>query len=79
MTDEILLVEDVAKILGSTRSTIQERCARGLIPNRRMPGSRRLLIVRPDLDAWLAGAELETIHLGGNGRIVRPVGKKRAA
>jgi excisionase family DNA binding protein len=77
--DEILLVEDVAKLLGSSRSSIQERCARGLIPNRRMSGSRRLLISRAHLSAWLDGAELETVRLAGGGRIVRPIAAKRAA
>jgi excisionase family DNA binding protein len=79
MADEILLVEDVAKLLSSSRSSIQERCARGLIPNRRMPGSRRLLISRADLDAWLDGAELETIALAAGGRVVRPIAKASPA
>ncbi len=77
--EELLLVEDVAKLLGASRSSIQERCAKGLIPHRRMPGSRRLLIPRADFEAWLAGAELVTIRLAHGGRLVRPVAAKPAA
>lgn len=70
--DELLVVEDVAAMLGWAISTVQEKCVRGLIPNRRLPGTRRCLIPRSDLQAWLDGAELETVRLARGGRICRP-------
>ena len=76
---ELLHVEDVAELLGESVATIQEKCARGILPNRRMPGMRRILIPRADFDAWQDGAELETISLARGGRVVRPVATKRAA
>lgn len=70
--NEILLTEDIAEILGWSRATVQEKMARGLLPHRRLPGTRRCLTPRADLEAWLDGAELEVIPLAGGGRIVRP-------
>lgn len=75
--NDFLLSEDVAELLGAARSTVQEWCRLGRIPNRRMPGQRRCIIPRRDFDAWLEGTELETIKLAGGGRIVRPVATKR--
>lgn len=77
--NDLLHVEDVAKLLGASRSSVQERAARGLIPNRRLPKTRRIIFVRDDLDAWLSGAELETIPLACGGRVVRPIAAKKAA
>lgn len=72
MSDEFLLSEDVAALLGLSRSTVQEHLWRCLIPHRKMPYTRRCLIPRRDFDAWMEGAELETQLLAGGGRIVRP-------
>lgn len=72
MSEEFLLSENVAELLGLSRSTIQEQLRRGLIPHRKMPYTRRCLIPRRDFEAWLDGAELETQLLAGGGRIVRP-------
>ena len=72
MSDEFLLSEDVAELLGLSRSTVQEHLWRCLIPHRKMPYTRRCLIPRRDFDAWMDGAELETQLLPGGGRIVRP-------
>lgn len=72
MSDEFLLSEDVAELLGLSRSTVQEHLWRCLIPHRKMPYTRRCLIPRRDFDAWMEGAELETQLLAGGGRIVRP-------
>lgn len=69
---DLLLVEDVAALLHLSPKTVQEKAVRGLIPNRRMPGTRRCLFPRGDVEAWLAGAELETLKLAHDGRIVRP-------
>jgi excisionase family DNA binding protein len=57
--DEFLLSEDVASRLGLSRSTVQEWMWRGLLPHRKLPGTRRCLVTRADFEAWLAGAELE--------------------
>jgi excisionase family DNA binding protein len=72
MNDDFLRSEEVAELFGLSRSTIQEYLLRCLIPHRKMPFTRRCLIPRTDLDAWLDGAELETQFLAGGGRIVRP-------
>jgi excisionase family DNA binding protein len=72
MSEEFLLSEDVADLLGLSRSTIQEQLSRCLIPHRKMPYTRRCLIPRRDFDSWLNGAELETQILAGGGRIVKP-------
>jgi excisionase family DNA binding protein len=70
--EEFLLSEDVAELLGVSRSTVQEWLGRCRIPHRKMPFTRRCIIVRADFEAWLDGAELETVRLAGGGRIVRP-------
>lgn len=79
MTDDFMLSEDVAELLGLSRSTIQEYLSRCLIPHRKMPFTRRCIIPRADFDAWMDGAELETQLLAGGGRIVRPKKLRRAA
>jgi len=79
MSDEFMLSEDVARVLGLSRSTIQEQLSRCLIPHRKMPFTRRCLIPRRDFHAWLDGAELETQHLAGGGRIVKPKTLRKAA
>ena len=76
--DDLLLTEDLAKLLGLSRYTVGDQLRRGLIPHRRMPGTRRCIIPRRDFEAWLDGAELETVRLAGGGRIVRPIMKKAA-
>jgi excisionase family DNA binding protein len=69
---DFLLSEDVAQLLGVSRSTVQEWLGRGRVPHRKMPFTRRCIIPRADFEAWLDGAELETTMLAGGGRIVRP-------
>lgn len=78
-TDDFMLSEDVADVLGVSRSTVQEWLGQGRIPHRKMPGTRRCLVPVKDFQAWLDGAELEMIPLAAGGRIVRPVAKRRAA
>lgn len=48
MNDEFLLSEDIAELLGLSRTTIEEQLWRGLIPHRKMPYTRRCLIPRRD-------------------------------
>ncbi|EKD63026.1 MAG: hypothetical protein ACD_51C00361G0008 [uncultured bacterium] len=50
MEDENLTVEQVAEILKVSRQTIWIRCKRGQLPAFKLPGSRRWLISRKDLD-----------------------------
>jgi excisionase family DNA binding protein len=69
---EFLLSEDVAELLGVSRSTVQEWLGRCRIPHRKLPFTRRCIIVRADFEAWLDGCELETTRLAGGGRIVKP-------
>lgn len=76
--DEILKTEDVAETLGLSRGTVQEQMARGLIPHRRLPGTRRCIVPLSDFRAWLDGAELETVRLANGGRIVRPIANRAA-
>ena len=74
-----MLSEEVAQLLGLSRSTIQEQLSRNLIPHRKMPFTRRCLIPRADFQAWLDGAELETHYLAGGGRIVKPKDVRKRA
>lgn len=50
MEDENLTVEQVAEILKTSRQTIWIRCKRGQLPAFKLPGSRRWLIARKDLE-----------------------------
>lgn len=70
--NDFLLSEDVAELLGVSRSTVQEWLGRHLIPHRRLPGTRRCIIPRADFEQWLEGCELEATPLASGGRIVRP-------
>jgi predicted DNA-binding transcriptional regulator AlpA len=54
----LLVVEDLAAILGRAVSSIRSdasRCPHSLPPLIRIPGARRLLWRRQDVEAWLAG------------------------
>jgi excisionase family DNA binding protein len=48
-----MLSEDVAALLGVSRSTVEVQLSRCLIPHRKTPGTRRCIIPRRDFDAWL--------------------------
>jgi len=52
-TDDILTVEQVAKILALHPRTVRNKIERGIIPAHRLPDSRRLYIRRSDLLAAL--------------------------
>jgi excisionase family DNA binding protein len=73
---DLVLGEELARELGIAPSTLREWARRGLVPNRKMPHTRRVLFSRADVEAWLAGAELETKLLAGDGRLVAPKGKR---
>jgi predicted DNA-binding transcriptional regulator AlpA len=54
----LLVVEDLAAILGRAVSSIRSdasRCPHSLPPLVRIPGARRLLWRKQDVEAWLAG------------------------
>jgi excisionase family DNA binding protein len=67
-----LTVPEVAERLRCSQRTVWERTRLGLIPHRRLPGSRRCLFREDELEAWIDGAELEHITTSDGGRIVRP-------
>lgn len=74
--DGLLSVEEVADLLGIARSTVAERARRGDLPHIKLPRARRLMFPRADLEAYLAGAKLETRHLEGGGRLVTPAKRR---
>jgi excisionase family DNA binding protein len=69
-----LLVEDVAELLGMSKDTVYRLTARDAIPCRRIRGTRRILFVPDELDAWINGAELVVERAAHGGVVVRPVG-----
>jgi excisionase family DNA binding protein len=68
-----LITPEVAGRLRCSVRTVNELTRLGPIPHRRLPGSRRCLFREEELEAWEAGAILETIELKPSGRVVRPV------
>jgi hypothetical protein len=75
----VLTVSDVVERYGGLWSpwTVRDLARRGLMPHRVAPGTRPLQFPEAWLDAWDAGAELETVKVRGPrgvspGRIVRP-------
>jgi hypothetical protein len=70
-----LLAVDVAERWHCSIRTVHERTRLREVPHRVLPGSRRVLFVAADLDAWEAGAPLEAVELPRGGRVVRPRGK----
>lgn len=67
-----LLAEDVVERLRASLRTVHELARLREIPHRRLPGTRRLLFLETELEAWEAGAELEVVELPRGGRVVRP-------
>lgn len=74
MSSRYLTVEQAAdEYPFYSRRTFQALAAQRRLPHRRHPGSRRIVIVRAELEAYLddPGLELEVVELDG-GRIVKP-------
>ena len=72
----LLVVEDLAAILGRAVSSIRSdasRCPQSLPPMIRIPGARRLLWRRQDVETWLAGLVVQTTPLSP----APPSGKRR--
>jgi excisionase family DNA binding protein len=72
-TTPFLITSEVAARLRCSVRTVHELTRLGLIPHRRLPGSRRCLFRIDELEAWEDGARIETIDLGAAARVVRPV------
>jgi excisionase family DNA binding protein len=68
-----LITEDVAVRLRMSKRSVHERTRNGMIPHRRLPGTRRCLFREDELEAWLDGAALETVESPSGGRVVRPL------
>ena len=64
-----LITPEVAVRLRCSVRTVHELTRLGLILHRRLPGSRRCLFGKEELEAWEAGAILETIELEPSGRL----------
>jgi len=72
-TTHFPITPEVAARLRCSVRTVHELTRLGLIPHRRLPGSRRCLFREDELQAWEDGAELEIVDVGGSGRLVRPI------
>jgi excisionase family DNA binding protein len=68
-----LTTEDVAGRFGVSVRKVRELTRHNQIPHRVLPFGRRILFEPDWLEQWQDGAELETVPLAGNGRIVRPI------
>jgi predicted DNA-binding transcriptional regulator AlpA len=66
-------VEAVAERYGWSAWTVYDRARRGLLPHRKPIGTRKLLFLEHELDAWDDGAQLEVQELADGGRVVRPL------
>jgi Helix-turn-helix domain len=66
-----LVSAEVADQLHWSVRKVQDMSRRGLIPYVRIGGTRPYLHDPDQLDAWLAGAELEIVDLPRGGRLVR--------
>jgi excisionase family DNA binding protein len=67
-----LVHEEAAELLRVSPRTLAELVARRAIPHRRISGSRRILYVPSELQAFVDGCDLEVLELAGSGRVVRP-------
>ena len=52
--DRLLRLKEVTCILGLSRSTIYDLCARGLFPDRVILGRRAVAWWASEIDAWIA-------------------------
>lgn len=73
MRDTYLTCDEAAEHVRLSSRQLKAKAMLRQVPHRRLPGSRKLLFSEAELAAWLDGAPLETVELGGYGRIVRPV------
>lgn len=73
--NRFLTVEEVAARYRTSRKSIHDRTRTGRIPYLKRRGFRRILFSVADLDAWDAGADLESVDLPDGSRAVRVVRK----
>lgn len=66
-------VESIAEVVKLSRRSVHELTRTNAIPHRKLPGQRRILFVREEVERWIIdGCPLEVIELEGGGRVVRP-------
>lgn len=68
-----LTTKECAERLRTSERSIHGLTSARAIPHRKLRGQRRLLFLDSELDAWLAGSDLETIEKQDGSVIVRPV------
>jgi excisionase family DNA binding protein len=68
-----LTIEQAAEELHCTPRSVHERTRLRAIPMRKIAGTRRVLIPRDELVAFMDGAELEVVEKPDGSVIVRPV------
>lgn len=70
---DLLLVEDVADLMGVSTDCVSRWCRQLEFPHFKYPGKRRIYFPRADVQAYLGGAtEMDVQKLPGEGRIVTP-------
>ena len=70
-----LRVEDVAPLVGVSVRTVHEWTRLREIPCRRLPGTRRILFLQAELEAWIESGgtiPLEVVEGERGGVVVRP-------
>ena len=68
----MLTLDEVADELRVAVATLRDWILARSIPHTRLPGTRRILIPRQQLDLWLSGeSDLIEKRLAGGGRVVR--------
>jgi excisionase family DNA binding protein len=72
MSERWFSAKDAAAYVGRSPRVIHELTRTKRIPHRRVDGLRGYLFRSGDLDAWLAGAQLEAVEVS-DGLVVRPV------
>jgi len=67
-------IDGAAELLVSSRRVLHQLASERRIPHRRLPGQRKLVFVRAELESFVIDPtlELEVVELERNGRIVRP-------
>lgn len=75
----LLVAQETADLLRCSIRTVHELTRKRTIPHVRTPGGGKCLYPSRWVEAWLAGAELETRELDDNGRVVSPRGARAVA
>lgn len=75
MSRRYLSVPDVVERYGGTLSiwSVYEGARNCTLPHRKRPGTKTLLFIEEELDAFDDGAELEVQRLPRGGRVVKPI------